>query len=171
MQGGIILSYLLRVKLGSFWLTAEAEEEEIVKISLFPSKAGLSSYLKTRKSEIMQLSPLLEHLKDDLLNYLQGKRVSFIDYPLKLDDYSPFLIRVWTLTREIPYGGVHSYKWLAQRACTRGYRAVGAALARNPFPILVPCHRVIKKNGSLGGYSGGLELKRELLKIEGIFVS
>ena len=157
----------LKINLGSFELSAEAEEREIVRISLFPFKTCfLSSHSETRKSETMQLSPILEHLKCDLLNYVQGERVNFMDYPLKLDGYSPFLIRIWTLTREIPYGGVRSYKWLAQKVCTRGYRAVGAALARNPFPILVPCHRVIRENGSLGGYSAGIELKKKLLKIE-----
>lgn len=170
--GGVVgLKYLLTMKLDTFWLMAEAEREKVVRISLFPRKSGLCTYLRTRGNEIMQPSSILECLKKDLLSYARGKKTSFISYPLKLDNYSSFFIRTWTFTQEICYGEVRSYKWLSERARTKGYRAVGAALARNPFPILVPCHRVIRQNGALGGYSAGLELKKKLLEIEGTFIS
>lgn len=166
--GGVVgLKYLLTMKLDTFWLMAEAEREKVVRISLFSRKSGLYTYLRTRGNEITQPSPILECLKKDLLSYARRKKTSFISYPLKLDNYSSFLIRIWTSTQEIPYGEVRSYKWLSERARTKGYRAAGAALARNPFPILVPCHRVIRQNGALGGYSAGLELKKKLLDIEG----
>jgi len=161
------LKYLLAMKLGTFWAAGEAEREKIVRISFFCGKKNLYAYLKTRGDRIVQSSTLLECLKKDLLSYVQGEKISFINYPLKIDNYSSFFIRIWTLTQEIPYGELRSYKWLSERAGTKGYRAVGAALARNPFPILVPCHRVIKKNGNLGGYSAGLEIKKKLLEIEG----
>ncbi len=160
------MKYLLAMKLDTFWAAGEAEREKVVRISLFYHESDLYAYLKTRGDRIAQSSALLECLKKDLLSYVQGEKISF-NYSLKMDNYSSFLIKIWTLTQEIPYGELRSYKWLSERAGTKGYRAVGAALARNPFPILVPCHRVIKKNGNLGGYSAGLELKKKLLEIEG----
>ncbi len=161
------MTYALEMKLDTFWAVGEAEGERIVRISLFCHKRGSYAYLKTSGHRIAQSSALLECLKKDLFNYVQGEKIDFINYPLKMDNYSSFLIRVWTLAQEIHYGEVCSYKWLSERANTTGYRAVGMALARNPFPILVPCHRVIKKNGNLGGYSAGLRIKKKLLEIEG----
>jgi len=155
------------MKLDTFWAAGEAEREKVVRISFFCRKNNLYTYMKTRGDRIAQSSTLLECLKKDLLSYVQGAKISFINYPLKMDNYSSFFMRIWTGAQEIPYGELRSYKWLSERAGTKGYRAVGAALARNPFPILVPCHRVIKKNGNLGGYSAGLEIKKKLLEIEG----
>lgn len=146
----------------------KAEKEKLLRISLFSSKNDLYAYLKTENSKIMQLSPLLRRLKKDLYSYGQGEEINFIDYPLKLDDYPLFFVKIWTITGKIPYGEVHSYKWLAEKAHTKGYRAVGVALAHNPFPIIIPCHRIIKQNRSLGGYSAGLELKKKLLRLEGV---
>jgi len=168
MNEKAILRYFLKVKLDSFWLIVKAEKEKLLKISLFSSRDELYTYLEREHSETTQLSFLLRRLEKDLLSYGQGKKINFINYPLKLDNYSLFYIKIWTLTREIPYGEVRSYKWLAEKAHTKGYRAVGLALAHNPFPIIIPCHRIIKQNGSLGGYSAGSELKKKLLRIEGI---
>lgn len=75
--------------------------------------------------------------------------------------------KVWVTLKEIPYGETRTYKWLAEKigkpsAC----RAVGQALSRNPIPILLPCHRVIESDGSIGGYSSGIDIKRRLLEIE-----
>ncbi len=67
----------------------------------------------------------------------------------------------------MPYGETRSYKWLAGEAGSpRAYRAVGQAMAKNPFPLVVPCHRVVASDGSLGGFSGGLDLKKALLDLE-----
>lgn len=74
---------------------------------------------------------------------------------------------VWRVTAEIPYGETMSYKAIAARAGKPGVaRAVGMALNKNPLPIIVPCHRVTGSDGSLIGYAGGLELKRELIILE-----
>jgi O-6-methylguanine DNA methyltransferase len=71
-------------------------------------------------------------------------------------------------TREIPYGQTRSYGWLAARAGKpQAARAVGQAMAANPWPIIVPCHRVVSSNGHLGGYGGGLGMKERLLRLEG----
>ena len=70
---------------------------------------------------------------------------------------------------QIPPGEVRSYKWVAARAgAPRASRAVGSALNKNPYPVVIPCHRVIKSDGSIGGYSKGAALKKRLLDSEGI---
>jgi methylated-DNA-[protein]-cysteine S-methyltransferase len=75
--------------------------------------------------------------------------------------------RVWLILREIPFGETRTYKWLAERlGKPNAFRAVGQALSKNPLPIVLPCHRVIESDGSLGGYSGGIDIKRRLLDIE-----
>jgi methylated-DNA-[protein]-cysteine S-methyltransferase len=69
---------------------------------------------------------------------------------------------------KIPYGEVRSYRWIADRLKVGpAARAVGNACGKNPLPIVVPCHRVVRHDGSLGGYTGGMEIKRKLLTIEG----
>jgi len=74
---------------------------------------------------------------------------------------------VWQATRLIPYGETRSYLWVAVQIGKPGAaRAVGQALGRNPLPVIVPCHRVIAADGGLGGFTGGLEMKRRLLELE-----
>ncbi len=82
-----------------------------------------------------------------------------------------FQQNVWKVLKEIPYGETISYSELATRVCApRAVRAVGSANGRNPVAIIIPCHRVIAKNGALAGYAGGVERKRQLLALEsGIF--
>jgi O-6-methylguanine DNA methyltransferase len=100
--------------------------------------------------------------------YLAGKSRSF-DLPLDWGDHSPFQMKVWTALQTIPYGRVRSYGWVARKIGKAGAaRAVGTACGANPVPLLVPCHRVVAGDGSLGGFSGGLPNKRRLLKLEGI---
>ena len=75
--------------------------------------------------------------------------------------------KVWETLKEIPYGETRTYKWLAEKiGKPHAFRAVGNALGKNPIPIIFPCHRVIETDGSLGGYSGGTDIKRRLLEIE-----
>ncbi len=107
-------------------------------------------------------SDLAERLK----KYTSGKRVTFDD-KLDLANATPFQQAVWEATRAIPYGETHSYEWIARRiGKPKAARAVGQALNRNPFPIIVPCHRVISKSGSLTGFNCGLDVKRRLLALE-----
>jgi len=75
--------------------------------------------------------------------------------------------RVWLALREIPYGETRTYKWLAEKiGKPGGGRAVGQSLSRNPLPIILPCHRIIESDGSIGGYSAGIDIKRRLLDME-----
>ena len=105
-------------------------------------------------------------LPQRLKSYVEGERVSFDD-KLDLADTSLFRRAVWEATRAIPYGQTRSYgevaRWIGK---PRASRAVGQALSKNPLPIVVPCHRVIGKDGDLTGFEGGLELKKSLLQIE-----
>jgi methylated-DNA-[protein]-cysteine S-methyltransferase len=75
--------------------------------------------------------------------------------------------KVWLTLKEIPYGETKTYKWLAEKIGNpNATRAVGQALSRNPLPIILPCHRIIESDGSIGGYSAGVDVKRRLLEIE-----
>ena len=111
--------------------------------------------------------PLFEETRRQLEEYFAGTRQNF-DLPLNPSG-TAFQRRVWRALLDIPYGTAISYRELARRAdCPKGYRAVGQANGRNPIPILIPCHRVIGADGTLGGYSAGLDRKRFLLELEGV---
>jgi len=98
--------------------------------------------------------------------YFSGQRVDFPD-KLDLSGATPFQGEVWQAARHIPYGQTRTYAWLAAQVGNPGaVRAVGQALGRNPLPIIIPCHRVLASDGGLGGFSGGLEMKRLLLTLE-----
>lgn len=74
---------------------------------------------------------------------------------------------VWMALKEIPFGETRTYKWLAGKiGRPNAFRAVGQSLGRNPIPIILPCHRIIESDGSIGGFSAGIEIKRRLLEIE-----
>jgi len=108
------------------------------------------------------LADLIERLRD----YFAGQRVAFAD-ELDLSRATVFQRGVWQLTRLIPYGETRSYGWVAVRMGKAGAgRAVGQALGRNPLPVIIPCHRVVAKDGGLGGYSGGVAEKGYLLRLE-----
>lgn len=109
----------------------------------------------------------LRRIADAMRDFLRGKPVSF-DGRLDLAGTTAFAGRVLEVVRRIPFGTLRSYKWVAREAGSpRAARAVGQVLARNPLPIVVPCHRVVESDGSLGGYScGGTDMKRRLIEIE-----
>jgi methylated-DNA-[protein]-cysteine S-methyltransferase len=98
--------------------------------------------------------------------YFAGERTSF---DLALDPQgTPFQRRVWFAFADIPYGKTTSYAELARRVGSpKAFRAVGQANGKNPLAIILPCHRVINSDGSIGGYGGGLPMKRQLLALEG----
>ena len=111
-------------------------------------------------------SPLLEEAHRQLDDYFDGHRRSFDLLLAPMG--TAFQRKVWRALQDIPYGSVSRYGELA-RLIDSGPRAVGSACGRNPLPIIIPCHRVIAADGSLGGYSGqdGLETKQFLLTLEG----
>ena len=111
-------------------------------------------------------SPVLKEAATQLQEYFAGERTDF-DLPMELDG-TPFQRGVWAALSRIPYGETISYGELARRVGRpKGPRAVGQANGRNPIAIIVPCHRVLASNG-IGGYGGGLPVKRALLALEGV---
>ena len=110
--------------------------------------------------------PVLKETVTQLEEYFARERTEF-DIPMELDG-TAFQKEVWVELSRIPYGETISYGELARRVGRpRGPRAVGQANGKNPVPIIVPCHRVLASNG-IGGYGGGLPMKRALLAVEGL---
>ena len=101
-----------------------------------------------------------------LTAYLNSQKTEF-DLPLDLTHGTTFQQQVWEGLRQIPYGQTWTYTTLAERLNRpTATRAIASAVGRNPILIIVPCHRVIRKDGQLGGYRGGLAMKRQLLRLE-----
>ena len=110
-------------------------------------------------------SELTERAFGQLEEYFSGKRKVF-DLPFKMNG-TAFQMKVWQELLKIPYGDTVSYSEIAERiGCSEGARAVGGAVHNNPLWIIVPCHRVVGKNGKLTGYAGGTEMKKTLLELE-----
>lgn len=111
--------------------------------------------------------PMLRTAVKQLSEYFAGKRTTF-ELPLDLHGGTPFQQSVWQALLRIPAGGTTSYGDIShQIGKPAAVRAVGAAVGRNPVSIVVPCHRVLGRDGSLTGYAGGLERKSALLQLEG----
>jgi methylated-DNA-[protein]-cysteine S-methyltransferase len=114
-----------------------------------------------------QVSSRLREARRQLIDYLAGTRSSF-DLSLDLSRGTSFQRKVWQTLRRVSYGQLRSYQWVAIRVGGRRYaRAVGNAVGANPTPIVIPCHRIVAHDESLGGFSGGLATKRKLLTLEG----
>jgi len=156
------------VNLDFFWFTALAQGNCLIRTFLSDSQENILKESSLTEHFSESLSPVLRQLKKDLQVYARGEKVDFSRYYLPLSDYSPVAQRVWAQTRLIPYGQVRSYKWVAQKVGSRGFRAVGQIMGKNPFPIIIPCHRVIASDGGLGGFGAGLNLKIKLLEREGL---
>ncbi len=162
--------------MGSFYFTYESPLGEL-SVALGPRgvtdlsiRVGLKTFFERVRSR-SGAAPVFDParfalLKAELDGYFRGEPVSF---SVKLDlQGSPFEMRVWQAILDIPRGQTRSYAWVAKRAGSPGgARAAGGAAGRNPVPIICPCHRVVKADGSIGGYTGGLDIKSRLLMIEG----
>lgn len=102
----------------------------------------------------------------ELTSYFQGSAGDFRQ-EVKFLSGTDFERKVWNVLKKIPFGETRSYKWIAEKiGKPAAVRAVGRALSKNPVPIVIPCHRVIESDGSLGGYSSGEHIKRRLLEME-----
>jgi methylated-DNA-[protein]-cysteine S-methyltransferase len=134
----------------------------------FESEDAVLDDVATRISPRVLAAPRrLDEPRRELDEYFSGRRRRF-DLALDWRLMEGFARRVLQATAEIPYGSVSSYRDVAAMAGSpRGSRAAGNALGSNPLPIVVPCHRVLRSGGAIGGYTGGLERKRTLLAIEG----
>jgi O-6-methylguanine DNA methyltransferase len=147
-----------------------AESERGLAAIVLPqaSKAAVAAGLGLETDSWTPSSSVkLRKARQQLLEYLAGSRTSF-DLALDLSTGTPFQRRVWKTLRAIPYGQLWSYRGLASRVGGVQYaRAVGGAVGANPLPIIVPCHRVVAQNRTIGGFSSGLPAKRQLLALEG----
>lgn len=128
-------------------------------------EAIISLKMESPHSHSSPQSSLMKDVFRQLDDYFAGNRTEF-DFPLQLDG-TPFQQSVWNELLQIPYGETISYQELAKRVGNpKASRAVGNANGKNPVCIVVPCHRVVRANGDLGGYAYGIAMKKSLLSIE-----
>ncbi|MDT8336771.1 MAG: methylated-DNA--[protein]-cysteine S-methyltransferase [Candidatus Izemoplasmatales bacterium] len=144
--------YSFKSKLG--YITLFSKNEKIIKIIL--------------KSEEIYNDPPNEAMllaEKEILDYLDNKTTSF-SFPIELEG-SDFFKKVLFSMKQIPYGTTYSYSKLAEKSgYSKAVRAVGTVCKNNPLPLIIPCHRVIKKDGLIGNFNGGVELKQYLLNLE-----
>lgn len=151
-------------------LLAVATGEGLVKLGYpnVPADAQLEALAVAVSPRLLEAPARLDPVRRELDEYFAGRRRSFevaIDWRLTRG----FSRAVLERTTAIPYGETRTYGEMATLAGSpRAFRAAGSALGANPIPIVVPCHRVLRSGGALGGYGGGLEVKRELLRLEGV---
>ena len=143
------------------------------KLRLVASEKGLvaidvrSNTAQVETSQNASAQVILKKAKQQLEQYFAGKRASF-DVVLDLVG-TEFQVRAWRALCRIPFGETISYgQQAANIKKPKAFRAVGSANGKNPIPIIVPCHRVVASDGSLGGYSLGLKIKKQLLALEGV---
>jgi len=137
-----------------------------IRVSL-ANESEFPEYLETRYRQIpSKRSRAFSDLQDQFELYFKGRLSHFVCRP-DFGPATPFQRLVWRQLTTIPYGETRSYRWLA-RAVGKpaAYRAAGNANGKNPLPIVVPCHRVIRENGQLGGYTRGTHIKQFLLDLE-----
>ncbi len=164
-------------------LTGAIFETDLGFIGLVLSERGIVRLILPRSTEVEARAALrteypeltmldaaqLPKYGDALRRYARGEAESF-DFSFDLRGLTKFQQRALLAAYAIPYGQTRTYKWLAEAVGRpKAARAIGGAMAKNPIPLMIPCHRVIATNGSLTGYSGpgGLNTKRRLLQLEG----
>ena len=146
--------------MGTLFLAAS--DEGVCRVA-FDDEQALEE--TSREFDVVEDPAALDPLAKSLDSYFSGEGRTF-DVDLDLSLASPFVQRVLTALSRVPFGEVTTYGRLAAAAKTSA-RAVGGAVGSNPIPIVIPCHRVIAADGSLGGFSSGLDRKRRLLALEG----
>jgi methylated-DNA-[protein]-cysteine S-methyltransferase len=133
-----------------------------------PRDAQLEQLAERISPRIVEAPGRLDEVRRELDEYFAGRRHDFglaLDWQLT----AGFVRAVLERTAAIPFGETRTYGEVAAAAGSpRAFRAAGRALGANPIPIVVPCHRVLRSGGALGGYGGGLDVKRELLTLEGV---
>jgi len=130
--------------------------------------AALERLARDVSPRVLERPARLDAARRELDEYFAGDRREFdLDLDWRLS--SGFRRRVLRATARIPFGGTSTYSKVASAAGSpRAHRAAGTALGANPLPIVVPCHRVLRSGGALGGYGGGLDMKEQLLHLEGV---
>lgn len=137
----------------------------------YEGEKELDAYLERLAAKVsprvLEAPARLDPVRRELDEYFEGRRTEF-DVPLDWSLTKGFTRRILRATAKVPYGAVSTYRQMAAKAGNdRAVRAAGNALGANPIPIVVPCHRILRTGGSLGGYGGGLPRKEFLLRLEG----
>ncbi len=146
---------VIKYKLG--WICIEATENYVKAIK----------FCKTKPDNELNSNEVLQECASKINLYLEG-RLKKVDCPVRLNG-TEFQKLVWYKTMQIPYGQVITYSQLARKiGKPRAVRAVANALGANKLPVIIPCHRVIRSDGTLGGFSAGVEVKKFLLNLENV---
>lgn len=151
------------------WVGAVAHAGRLVRTTL--PRPTRDEALRDLPAEVSldETGAMLLRLAEDLCRYFDGEAVDLTACPVDLRGLPPFHRRALLAARRIPYGEVRPYAWLAEAAGNQAAsRAAGRAMSRNPLPLVIPCHRVVRADGALGGFGGGARMKRDLLELEGI---
>lgn len=152
--------------LGPLWIAVGPRGVAAISYGAEPNTADFGRLLRSYGPGIVPDPRRTAPVARELDQYFAGRRKAF-DLDVDLDALTPFQRRILRATARVPYGDLVTYRTVARRAGNAAAsRAAGGALSANPVPIVVPCHRVVASDGSLGGYAGGLEAKRRLLAIE-----
>ena len=151
-------------------LLVAATDRGVVRVAYIDEHVGreevLEDLARRVSPRVLEAPARLDDARRQLDDYFGGRRAEF-DLPVDLSLVAPFTDRVLTRTAAIPPGQVLTYGALAAEiGHARAARAVGNALGSNPIPIVVPCHRVVRSGGGLGGYTGGTHRKEHLLRLE-----
>ena len=128
----------------------------------------LTGWAQAHRFNLKKISKAPLKLQREMDRYFQGRLKKF-QFPTVFLSGTAFEKKVWNTLKKIPYGDVRSYQWVANKiGKPKAVRAVGQANGKNCLPIVIPCHRVISSGGGLGGYSGGVGMKKKLLELEGV---
>ena len=154
-------------------ITLFAQPVDKKQVQLVALEYGLNSCYNGIEAKLSN-NPLLKKYSKLIKEYLDGKVLSLDKIELSFNGYTEFQKRVLKAARSIPRGSVVSYKELAKKSgYPKAVRAVANVMRHNPFPLVIPCHRVIRSDGSIGGFGGktrgaNIKLKRKLLEHEGV---
>ncbi len=158
---------IFKTKIG--WCGVVATGKVVLRIVIgFRERKQLLKQILKEFGSAVEKNPARDSITGEVRQYFSGKEV-FLNCAMDWSSLSPFQQKVYKAAMKVPYGTVDTYGNLARRiGCPKGARAVGGALSKNPFPLVVPCHRIVRGDGSLGGFSarGGSVLKKKLLRLE-----
>lgn len=180
---GTVQGFIYVGRINDRWVAVVIDENErVVSLSLLRkseeeavNEAKAAALTKVSYKFRSEMSPFIRRVGREVVEfidlYFKGEMPKF-KFNLNTDGLTRFMRQVLSIVSAIPRGSVTCYGSIAEvMGNPKASRAVGNAVARNPWPIIVPCHRVIRSDLSIGGYRGGVEVKKELLKVEGVAIT